>query len=518
MKKKLVVSVLIFLMGGLFCTRGIQAGEQLQQDSLIVQSESFIITTGDSVTIAASEKYLKNGIHHFFFGKHYRELWALPVTVEVFNLEQSENISSDNKIFTPIKKGGNQQTVTVRLKANDGKTYVIRGLDKVQTNALPPNMRFFPLTFFMEDQTSALNPYAALAIPPLAHAAGLYHTNPKLIFIPDQNPNPLLNSLSGQMAILEEFPDKSWTETDEFGEAEKILSEDKFAGKRMNDPEMNIDTKMFVKARLFDILIGDWDRHSGQWKWGKQEKENEVIYQPIPRDRDMAFFKFRDGFLNRITLLFIPKFQTFDTRIYNLKGYLYNSRKQDQLLLPMVDESEWIHAAETLKTEITDSVINESINQWPAEVREKVGAFTAEALKARRDNLPDIARDFYKLINTHPKISGTDKPERFIITRVNNNTTRVEIYYKGKLISSRIFDHNITKQISLYGLGGDDEFEVRGDVQRAISLNLYGGEGKDKYIDNSIVKGWLKRVRIIDYKNENYFMPGGVEENVVTRE
>jgi hypothetical protein len=36
------------------------------------------------------------------------------------------------------------------------------------------------------------------------------------------------------------------------------------------------------------MLIGDWDRHYDQWRWAEYKKKGQVIYRPIPRDRDQV--------------------------------------------------------------------------------------------------------------------------------------------------------------------------------------------------------------------------------------
>ena len=41
---------------------------------------------------------------------------------------------------------------------------------------------------------------------------------------------------------------------------------------------------------LFDLIIGDWDRHEDQWRWAEQEDGKDEIYEPIARDRDQTFF------------------------------------------------------------------------------------------------------------------------------------------------------------------------------------------------------------------------------------
>ena len=64
----------------------------------------------------------------------------------------------------------------------------------------------------------------------------------------------------------------------------------------LEDNNHRIDQAAVLKARLLDILIGDWDRHFDQWRWGLRDTLDEKVYYPIPRDRDQAFFN-SDGIL-----------------------------------------------------------------------------------------------------------------------------------------------------------------------------------------------------------------------------
>jgi hypothetical protein len=43
------------------------------------------------------------------------------------------------------------------------------------------------------------------------------------------------------------------------------------------------------------MLIGDWDRHEDQWRWGEYRKMISYL-QTYSRDRDQAFSKY-DGAL-----------------------------------------------------------------------------------------------------------------------------------------------------------------------------------------------------------------------------
>ncbi len=55
-----------------------------------------------------------------------------------------------------------------------------------------------------------------------------------------------------------------------------------------------VDARAYLRARLIDVLVGDWDRHISQWRWARFDRDGERIWQPIPRDRDQAFSRF-DG-------------------------------------------------------------------------------------------------------------------------------------------------------------------------------------------------------------------------------
>ena len=55
-----------------------------------------------------------------------------------------------------------------------------------------------------------------------------------------------------------------------------------------------MDARAFLNARLFDLVIGDWDRHRGQWRWARFGDQPVTRWVPIPQDRDQAFIRY-DG-------------------------------------------------------------------------------------------------------------------------------------------------------------------------------------------------------------------------------
>jgi hypothetical protein len=62
-------------------------------------------------------------------------------------------------------------------------------------------------------------------------------------------------------------------------------------------------------------------------------------------------------------------------------------------------------------------------------------------------------------------LTGTEKKDRFVITRQPDGITQVALYNVGKKGDSLVFNHTYcrseTKELWIYGLDDDDAFEVK---------------------------------------------------------
>ncbi len=444
--------------------------------------------------------YTKGDVYKFFFGEHYRKVWATPVEVPIIDLENTHG----GLAFS--KAGGNMQTISIRLKSAEGKRFVLRGIDKDPTKILPKIMKFHPIKGLLQDQISAMNPYGPLAIPSLANAAGIFHVNPILVYVPDEkDTEAFLEGLKGKLAMLEEFPDKEWANTEQYGYASDIISTEDMLTERFKHQDATIDAEAYARCRLFDFLVGDWDRHSDQWKWAIFEDSTGITFEPIARDRDMVFFQFNDGLVLKLAVAINSKLQSYDYDIQSIKGMGRNSKYLDRLVLPELTEEDWNQLISDIQKRITDSVIVTAIKSWPQPVFNQIGQSTIDKLKYRRDHLAKTGMEFYKLIQKEPIIVGTDKKDHFKIVR-QKNTTEVTVYDNDeeKLLYKRVFDNHLTNKITLYGLRGEDEFIIEGKANRGILLNIYGGESFDKIIDSSELKGILKKTRVYEYGPNRY--------------
>ena len=89
--------------------------------------------------------------------------------------------------------------------------------------------------------------------------------------------------------------------------------------------------RALLKARLLDLMIGDWDRHRDQWRWAKLP--GHPIWQPISDDRDQAFCRYQ-GVLLALARNRQPIFQNYGPRYKGIaNGLTFNGREQDRFLL-----------------------------------------------------------------------------------------------------------------------------------------------------------------------------------------
>ncbi|TXK48048.1 hypothetical protein FVR03_08435 [Pontibacter qinzhouensis] len=456
--------------------------------------------TIDSVTVQAGSHYKRGGFHTFFWGKHYRDIWVAPVQVQVFNMNETKGGLEIEKL------GGGMQTTSLTLTDKEGFSYALRSLDKDPIGVLP---KFWQKTFVADvirNQTSAINPYGALIIPGMAKAAGIPHANPELIYVlpTDTSFGEFNDQFQDRFFMIEEKYTDDNSITDDIADAEDIVSSKKMLKKRFNKDSHFIDQRAFAKARLFDLVINDWDRHEGQWNWAEYDEDGETIYRPIPKDRDNAFYQFDDGV---ITWLFsrkwaIRKFESFSEDYKDVYALAMNSSFIDQRALPELTAKDFAELATELQASLSDQVIEQAVRQFPDSVYKLVGESYIRKLKNRRDKLPEAAQEFYKILAKEALVVGTDEEDIFEVKRLNDDETAVTVWRASdkKQVYHRVFNRAETDLITLYGLAEDDEFKVSGEVNKGIKVKIVGGRGEDEMKDTSQVKGLRRKTIVYDTK------------------
>jgi len=395
-----------------------------------------------------------------------------------------------------LKRGGGNQTNSLRLGDPTGKQWVMRAMTKDASRFIPfPFNKITGTQAVVEDNFLSTHPFAAIVVPDLADAVNVYHTNPTIYYIPKQPTLGLDNeAYGGELYLVEERPNKDWSDQPSFGNSKDIVSTPTVVEKVVKNGKHQVDEPWLLRTRLFDMVIGDWDRHDDQWRWAsfKDIEKDMTFYRPIPRDRDQPFSKYNGvaPFIARLTLPFLKQLKPYTGKIKNIKWDNYGARQIDQSFLTRLTWPEWEKEIKSIQEGLTDEVIEKAFREhWPEPAYSLSAEEIMESLKQRRNDLMEIGRTYYEFRVKEVDVVGSEKKDLFEVIRKNNKETEVKVYRVRKegntLTYQRTFYTNETNEIRLYGLQSDDVFNIKGEVGKGIKIRVIGGLGEDKFVNKS---------------------------------
>ena len=495
-------------------------GNENQQEKLLF--EQIIIKVRDTVVPANlptkfaattttkiySDKMTRKSIFYkFFFGQHYRKYYSLPIKAKTATLD---TLFGGVK---PTREGDGYGFKSLGLANASGKEYMMRAMKKNPSRFLQSVLfrdqnvlNQFGNTYaedILFDFYTTAHPYTQLAVANLADKIGVAHTNPLLYYIPKQ---PILKGFNynfgNELYLVEENLTPSQKNVESFGKPLTIISTDDVMKNLHKDEKYTIDEPEYIKARLFDMLIGDWDRDSDQYSWGEYQENGKVVYKPIPRNRDQAFTKY-DGALFFVIMKksALRNQQTFKDDIKNIKWLNSKPYPQDIAFLKTADEKEWIKQAKYIQENLSDAQIDAAFSNLPEEVQDETIKDIKQKLKVRKTKLQNYAKEYFSVLQKTVLIVGTDKKDKFVITNTSKNNAEIAVYRLkaegDELLYTKNFTADKTKNIWIYGLDDDDIFEVKGVAQSGIMIRLIGGQNSDSYtVENG------KKIKIYDFKSK----------------
>jgi len=455
----------------------------------------------------------KGWMHNLFLGSHYRDVYIPKYNFPTLDL------STFKGGMMVKKRGGGNQTNSLRLEEkNSEHEWVMRAMTKDASRFIPyPFNKITGTQAIVEDNFLSTHPFAAVVLPDLADAVEVYHTNPKIYYVPKQ---PSLGgdneAFGGELYLVEERPDEDWRDLASFGNSKEIISTPDVVEKIIKNGRHHMDQPWMLRTRLFDMVIGDWDRHDDQWRWAsfKDKEKDMTLYRPIPRDRDQPFSKY-DGMvagIARLTLPFLKQLKPYDGEKTNKKWDNYGARQIDQTFLTQLEWKDWEVQVKRIQEGLTDEVIEKAFKEhWPEPAYSLSAPGVMKKVKQRRDNLMKIAKEYYKFRSKAVDVVGSEKDDLFEVVRKNNNETEVKVYRirdEGKTLTfQRTFYTNETHEIRLYGLDDDDIFKITGDVKEGILIRIIGGLGEEAFIDKSTGGGGS--VIIYDTEDEKATVEAG---------
>ncbi|HET54918.1 MAG TPA: hypothetical protein ENN33_06845 [Ignavibacteria bacterium] len=431
-------------------------------------------------TIILGEEFNVGWLHKSLFGSQWRNLWTTPISIPILDLNTFQGG------LTPQFDGQNSESPFLKFIGNDERYWKFTPINKDFFELLPDALQITFVNNILEDQVSSVNPFAKIINSELLNAVGFDLSIPIFIVLPEDE---ALNKFSGQVGFLESCNNPY--------EVEEINRITELFNSIENVNNIKIDSKEFLKIRLMNILLGNWDRNINKWKWDEIENQNIFYWKPHPNNSDQAFAKF-DGLLPYSASFIFPQLTSFNDNLAHAGNYTQSGRYIDRRFLTELIKSQWDSITVYIQQSITDDVIVSAVNKIPSGNKPEVKNKIINTIKNRRDKLNELCDVYYSIINKVADIYGSNNNDSVTVNRISNDITSVELYSSGnnaintsEAYFKKQFDNNITEEIRIYLLDGDDEVIIKGEVDDSPLIRILGGPGDDKFEDKSIVNGFF---------------------------
>ncbi len=454
------------------------------------------------------------------WGAKYKEAYSTPVTAQVASLDTlygglkviQENKGMDYNSLLMEDKYGNQYRMRAMGK---NALQVSRKLIFEDTEDKPTDTEKSDVPSVKGQNTNfytASHPYAILAIPDMAKAINIFYTTPQLYYVPKQKSLEGYNdSFGNDLYLISIEPSEKSEGEGLFKYPDDVETTDDILIKLRKTGNVQVDEENYIKSRLFDMLIGDWDREPNHWQWAEfYNRYKKNVYVPIPNNRDNAFSSFEGNIFDYTRSLFNGSLQThvYGENLNDLEWFNKEGVILDRALLKNSGREQWKYLAKSIQDSITDAIIEKAFNNIPAKVQDESLADIKQKLRERKKNLVAIADKYYTYLSTLQTIVGTDYDDLFEVTRHADGRTNVRSFttingIKSDTLIDRTFSRTDTKEIWIYGLNGNDRFIVNGEGDDLIFLRIIGGRDKDSF---SLKQG--RRLKVYDYES----MPNVIEE------
>ena len=407
-----------------------------------------LLEGADSVTATPGRAYPAGRLRRIFAGDLNRHLWSVPVRLPVVNLE------TVGGGLDPVEIIGGKQTVGLRFRAGNGLEYDFRPVVKSAGDVLPRWVRAKWLHAALDDQMAAQFPFGAVVVSALQDAAGIVAPRPLPVVMPNE---PRLGRyrpvFAGRVGLLSLHPNEREGNRPGFGGYRKIIGGDEVIDSVRADPDGSFDDRYYLRIRLIDMLVGDWDRHPGQWRWGRREVEGRTQWRPIPEDRDWAFSRM-DGLVGRIARWLLPKYVGFSAEFPPVKRLAQSGKLNDHQVLNRLDREAFLVEARALQATLTDSVLEAAVLALPKTYLAHEHDRLIPALKARRDRLVAYAEDYYLLLARSLLVFGSDPAVDIVeFERMDGDRARILVRTEGPDTAvrfERVIDGRETDEVILF--------------------------------------------------------------------
>ena len=309
---------------------------------------------------------LHDVIFQYILGSNFRKLWNHKLFIDCFDLDKEK--------FTIDGLEGNLRSPDFRLKDSNGKFFTLSPLKK--EIHVPRVFRGTMIEQILWDQQSSLLPIGFLMASFLSKKADIPADSPKLVYI-DINQKPFApwkeRRFPSGFYELYEQPQNLVGASKDDSEISEVLTTQDMVRRLENQSGYELDQRAYLKARLFDMLIGDWDRHRDQWRWIVINKDGKKIIRPYPINRDAAFYH-ANGFVSwwRRQPWINYKLQDYGLSLRHPEALMDESLSMDHRYTFQLHDRDWVEVVRELQNEIPLDSIEQASKNFHSRCQKKI--------------------------------------------------------------------------------------------------------------------------------------------------
>lgn len=454
-----------------------------------------IFFSQDSLKVVPAIHFKSSSLYEYYMGKHWRDLWTSQIDVEILRLKHFE---SPLKVYKEIR---NSDSRTLLFVGENGQFYKFRSIYKDPKKLLSEEFQNSVLAEVVQDQISTIHPMASILSSEFLSAVGLFSIKAKLVVLDnDSNLGPFQREFANTLGTIENYFD--FDENLKESHTNDIINSKTLFDRLQTNQSDKIDQLEYLKTRLMDIFLGDWDSQSEKWIWKAHKNEDRIIWTRISKNHDLAFSLF-DGVFPYFGTIAVRQIESFEETYPDISNLTYSANNTDRRFLNQLTKTEWDSIALDIKQLLSDEVIENALKKMPGSFYKHSANYIRNALIKRRDNLLEAAEDYYSNIMEYARLYGTSKREYVEVIRNDDASVDVRMYslsesaMKNDQIFYRRYFENETKEIRIILDEGDDIVHLSGDVDESIDVIIDGGNGVDEYIDKS--KGSSNLLNLITF-------------------
>ena len=284
---------------------------------------------------------------------------------------------------------------------------------------------------------------------------------------------------------------------------DEVLSTKEALNELHNDSSVKFSQSLYLRYQLLNFLIGNTNVSFEDYHWKKTLSSEGKYIEPYVDSYQNQYMNF-DGTYKLITQLIqsYNHLEPYNVRIKNIKKVSQKFIGFDVNVLSDLPFEFWEKEIGYIQETLNDEVINNIKKQLPKGASSTKTELLFTILKHRILNLNEIGNAYYNLISPNKIVVATDINNLIDIKRTDIGVS-IKIYNEidGKKNPIKSFDFlsEDTKNIWIYGLKGNDYFEVSGQSKKYIPVKLIGGANSDKY---EISNG--KKVVVYDNKSQSF--------------